>query len=158
MKIKLRLILLYLGFLRIVTLALKAPLLLLYTILKPLDWLRQGWRILQRKIFNPPIVFFLDFADKSKRVGIVNITNPIMDTEQLHCALKSPRFVVTNLARNGSKLDYFVIRHSTARPHFYSSKCFEGAIVYGTSDWTSPEAVSKYYDNYQEDTISIGEL
>ena len=103
-------------------------------------------------------MFFLDFTDEPKRVGIVNITNPIVDTEQLHYALKSPRFVVTNLARNGSKLDYFVIRHSTVRPHFYSPKCFEGAIVYGTSDWISPEEVCKYYDNYQEDIISIGEL
>lgn len=105
-------------------------------------------------------MFFLDFTDKFKRVRIASITNPIVDTEQLHDALKSPRFVITNLARDGSLLDHFVIRHSTARPHFYSPKCFEGAIVCGTSDWTSTEAVCKYYDSYQEDTnnLSIGEL
>lgn len=106
------------------------------------------------------MVFFLDSASTLKRIQVYNLTKPVIDTEQLHYALKSPRFVVTNLTRNGSRLDYFVIRHSTARPHFYSPKCFEGAIVYGTSDWISTEAVCNYYDSYKDDNnnINIGEL
>ena len=112
------------------------------------------------KIFNPPIVFFLDSASTLKRIQVYNLTKPDIDKEQLAYALKSQRFVITNLTRGGSRLDNFVIRHSTARPHFYSPKCFEGAIVYGISDWTSAEAVCNYYDKCQEDNnnINIGEL
>lgn len=105
-------------------------------------------------------MFFLDFTDEAKRIRIASITNPVGDIKQLHNALKSPRFVITNLTREGTLMEHFVIRHSTALPHFYSPKCFEGAIVYGASDWTSPKAVCEYYDNYQEDNnnLSIGEL
>ena len=111
-------------------------------------------------MLSPPVVFFLDSANTLQRAQIYNITKPVIDKEQLVCAFKSPRLAITNLGRDGTLLDHFVIRHSTSRPHFYSPKCFEGAIVYGTSDWTSPEAVCKYYDNYQEDNnnLSIGEL
>lgn len=105
-------------------------------------------------------MFFLDSANTLQRAQVYNLTKPVIDKEQLAYALRSPNFVITNLTRDGSLLDHFVIRHSTARPHFYSPKCFKGAMVYGTSDWTSPEAVCKYYDNYQEDNnnINIGEL
>ena len=122
--------------------------------------MRQGWRISQRKIFNSPIVFFLDYKDEAERIFIYNSTRPVVDAANFRKALRSPRFIITNLTRGGMQLDHFVVRHSTTLPHFYSPKCFEGAIVYGTSDWTSPEAVCKYYDNYQEDNnnLSIGEL
>jgi hypothetical protein len=105
-------------------------------------------------------VFFLDSANTLQRAQVYNLTKPVIDKEQIADALRSPRLAITNLARDGSLLDHFVIRYSTARPHFYSPRCFEGAIVYGSSIWTSPEAVCKYYDSYQEDTnnLSIGEL
>ena len=105
-------------------------------------------------------MFFLDSANTLQRTQVYNLTKPVIDKEQLAYALNSPRLVITNLARNGTLLDHFIVRHSTAHPHFYSPKCFEDAMVYGISDWTSPEAVCKYYDNYREDTnnLSIGEL
>lgn len=105
-------------------------------------------------------MFFLDSANTLQRAQVYNLTKPVTDKRQLAHALRSPRLAITNLTREGALMEHFVIRHSTALPHFYSPKCFEGAMVYGTSDWTSPEAVCKYYDNYQEDNnnLSIGEL
>ena len=105
-------------------------------------------------------MFFLDSANTLQREQVYNLAKPVIDKEQLAYALRSPKLVITNLTRSGSRLDYFVIRHSAIRPHFYSPKCFEDAIVYGTSDWISTEAVCNYYDKYQEDNnnINIGEL
>ena len=105
-------------------------------------------------------MFFLDSANTLQRTQVYNLTKPVIDKEQIAYALNSPRLVITNLARNGALLDHFIVRHSTARPHFYGPKCFEGAIVYGASDWISTEAVCNYYDKYQEDNnnINIGEL
>ena len=56
MRIKLRQIQLYLGYLRIVTSVQKDLHRLLSTILKPHDWLRQAWKSLVTKLSKPVVV------------------------------------------------------------------------------------------------------
>lgn len=52
--------------------------------------------------------------------------------------LSQPHLVVTNLSRNGERLDYYLVRCSRCHPHFYSRDCYKGAIVYGESDYIGP--------------------
>lgn len=55
-----------------------------------------------------------------------------MDLEQI---ILQPKLVVTNLNREGERIDAFVVRYSSIRPHFINRDCYKNALVYGKSDW-----------------------
>lgn len=59
-----------------------------------------------------------------------------MDLEQI---ILQPKLVVTNLNREGERIDAFVVRYSSIRPHFINRDCYKNAIVFGESDWICSE-------------------
>ena len=102
--------------------------------LKPLDWLRQAWKSLKQRIFKP-VVFFLDNATPDERRLIIEHIKPTLNGMNLDVVLSLPKLVVTNISRQGERLDYFLVRCSMVNPHFYNRDCYKNAIVYGESDY-----------------------
>ena len=92
---------------------------------------------MKRKIFKP-VVFFLDSAPLPERMLIIKLIKPVLNGMDLDDVLSQPHLVVTNLSRNGERLDYYLVRCSRCQPHFYNRDCYKSAIVYGESDWIGP--------------------
>lgn len=97
--------------------------------LKPLDWLRQAWKSLVTKLSKPVVVFLDDEPSQVREVFVkwFDIVEPINITTEHFC--------ITNLSREGKKLDKYVVRTSDVHPHFYRRDCFNDAMVYGDSDF-----------------------
>lgn len=114
--------------------------------------MKQGLRILKRKIFSKPIVFFLDDVLPSKRRDILLLTKANLNGTPLEWAVYKPRLVVSNISRGGERLTEFVARGSTSRPHFYTREAFKDALVYGESDYIFEE------NTHSTDKVELGEL
>lgn len=97
--------------------------------LKPLDWLRQAWKSLVTKLSKPIAVFLDDEPSQVREVFLkwFDITEPVNTTTEHFC--------ITNIARDGTKLDKYTVRTSAIHPHFYSRDCLNDAMVYGDSDF-----------------------
>lgn len=52
--------------------------------------------------------------------------------------ITQPHLVITNLSRQGKRMDNFMVRCSQTNPHFYSRDCYKNALVFGRSDWIGP--------------------
>jgi hypothetical protein len=92
---------------------------------------------LKQRIFKP-VVFFLDSATLVERMIIMERIRPVLNGMDLDDVLSQPHLVVTNLSRNGERLDYYLVRCSRCHPHFYNRDCYKDAIVYGESDYIGP--------------------
>lgn len=97
--------------------------------LKPLDWLRQAWKSLVTKLSKPIVVFLDDEPSQVREVflKLFDITEPVNTTTEHFC--------ITNISRDGKKLDRYVVRTSDIHPHFYRRDCFNDAMAYGDSDF-----------------------
>lgn len=97
--------------------------------LKPLDWLRQAWKSLVTKLSKPVVVFLDDEPSQVREVFLkwFDITEPVNTTTEHFC--------ITNISRDGKKLDKYAVRTSDIHPHFYSRDCLNDAMVYGDSEF-----------------------
>ena len=79
---------------------------------------------------SKPIVVFLDDEPSQVREVFLKwfgITEPVNTTTEHFC--------ITNISREGKKLDKYAVRTSDIHPHFYSRDCLNDAMVYGESDF-----------------------
>ena len=91
--------------------------------------MRQAWKSLVTKL-SKPVVVFLDNESSQVReefLKLFDITEPVNTTTKYFC--------ITNLSREGKRLDKYVVRTSNIYPHFFRRDCFNNAIVYGDSDF-----------------------
>ena len=91
--------------------------------------MRQAWKSLVTKL-SKPVVVFLDNESSQVReefLKLFNITEPVNTTTKYFC--------ITNISREGKKLDKYVVRTSNIYPHFFRGDCFNDAMVYGDSDF-----------------------
>lgn len=98
---------------------------------------------------SKPVVVFLDNESSQVRevfLKMFDITEPVNTTTKYFC--------ITNLSRDGNKLDKYVVRTSNIHPHFFSRDCFNNAIVYGDSDF-----IGDYYsiENFELLGIPLNE-
>lgn len=91
--------------------------------------MRQAWKILVTKLSRPVVVFLDNEPSQVREVFLkwFDITEPVNTTTEHFC--------ITNISREGNKLDKYVVRTSNIYPHFFSRDCFNNAIVYGDSDF-----------------------
>ena len=79
---------------------------------------------------SKPIVVFLDDEPSQVREVFLkwfDIVEPVNTTTEHFC--------ITNISRDGKKLDKYAVRTSDIHPHFYSRDCLNDAMVYGDSDF-----------------------
>lgn len=91
--------------------------------------MRQAWKSLVTKL-SKPVVVFLDVEPSQVREVFLKwfgITEPVNTTTEHFC--------ITNISRDGKKLDKYAVRTSDIHPHFYSRDCLNDAMVYGDSDF-----------------------
>ena len=110
--------------------------------------MRQAWKSLVTKL-SKPVVVFLDNESSQVReefLKLFDITEPVNTTTEHFC--------ITNLSRDGNKLDKYVVRTSAIYPHFFRRDCFNNAIVYGDSDF-----IGYYYtvENFERLGILLNE-
>ena len=81
------------------------------------------------KLSKPVVVFLDDEPSQVREVFLkwFDITEPVNTTTEHFC--------ITNLSRDGKKLDKYTVRTSYIHPHFYRRDCFNDAMVYGDSDF-----------------------
>lgn len=84
---------------------------------------------------SKPIVIFLDNATVDERILIITKLRPMINGMDLERIILQPKLVVTNLNREGERIDAFVVRYSSIRPHFINRDCYKNALVYGQSNW-----------------------
>lgn len=91
--------------------------------------MRQAWKSLVTKLSKPVVVFLDNETSQVREVFLkwFDITEPVNTTTKYFC--------ITNIARDGKKLDKYVVRTSNIYPHFFSRDCFNDAVVYGDSDF-----------------------
>lgn len=91
--------------------------------------MRQAWKSLVTKLSKPVVVFLDNESSQVREVFLkwFDITEPVNTTTKYFC--------ITNIARDGKKLDKYVVRTSNIYPHFFSRDCFNDAVVYGDSDF-----------------------
>lgn len=110
--------------------------------------MRQAWKSLVTKL-SKPVVVFLDHEPSQVREVFLkwfDITEPVNTTTEHFC--------ITNISRDGKRLDQYVVRTSNIYPHFYSRDCFNDAVVYGDSDF-----IGYYYsvENFERLGIPLNE-
>ena len=91
--------------------------------------MRQAWKSLVTKL-SKPVVVFLDHEPSQVREVFLkwfDIVEPVNTTTEHFC--------ITNISRDGKKLDKYAVRTSDIHPHFYSRDCLNDAMVYGDSDF-----------------------
>lgn len=130
--------------------------------LKPLDWLRQAWKSLEKKLFKATVIF-LDNAPMPMRMRMMEMIRPNTNGMDIHSVIMQPHLVITNLSRLGDRLDFFLVRCSNRNPHFINKDCYKNAIVWGESDWVGERI--DYTPDYNDwihicprESINIGEL
>ena len=107
--------------------------------------MRQAWKILVTKLSKPVVVFLDNESSQVREVflKLFDITEPVNTTTKYFC--------ITNIARDGKKLDKYVVRTSNIYPHFFRRDCFNNAMVYGDSDF-----IGDYYsiENFERLGVS----
>ena len=91
--------------------------------------MRQAWKSLVTKLSKPVVVFLDNEPSQVREVFLkwFDITEPVNTTTEHFC--------ITNLSRDGNRLDKYVVRTSNIYPHFFRRDCFKYAVVYGDSDF-----------------------
>lgn len=110
--------------------------------------MKQAWKSLVTKLSKPVVVFLDNESSQVREVFLkwFDITEPVNTTTKYFC--------ITNIARDGKKLDKYVVRTSNIYPHFFRRDCFNDAIVYGDSDF-----IGYYYtvENFERLGIPLNE-
>lgn len=74
--------------------------------------------------------YFLDAETPAARLRVLKVLKPCMDAG-FDKMLWSPHLCVTNVSRTGETLSGYVVRHSSAVPHFHSIEALKDVDCYG---------------------------